>query len=66
MIKEFQNNCLLYKCKEDYRFFFKKGKHYFAKKEYSNFITAYFEKGRCLIFTETFYSVFEEVALEWE
>ena len=21
MIKEFQNNCSLYKCKEDYRFF---------------------------------------------
>lgn len=65
MTKEFQNNCLLYTCKKDYRFFFK-GKRYFARKEYSNFITAYFEKGRCLIFTETFYSVFEEVALEWE
>ena len=65
MMKAFQNNCLLYKWKEDYPCF-KKGKHQFAKKEYDNFLTAYFEKGRCLIFTETFYSVFEEVALEWE
>lgn len=65
MINKFQNNCLVYKCKKDYRFF-KKGKHYFVKKEHKGLITAYFEKGRCLIFTETFYSVFEEVALEWE
>lgn len=65
MINKFQNNCLVYKCKKDYRFF-KKGKHYFAKKEHKGLIIVYYEKGRYLFFPEVLYSVFEEVALEWE
>ena len=30
MINKFQNNCLVYKCKKDYRFF-KKGEYYWAE-----------------------------------
>lgn len=65
MIKEFQNNCLLYTCKKDYRFF-KKGKRYFAGKIFNGLIIVFAEKGRYLFFPEVLYSVFEEVALEWE
>ena len=65
MINEFQNNCLVYKCKKDYRFF-KKGKCYFAKKEHKGLIIVYYEKGSYLFFPGALYSVFEEVALEWE
>lgn len=65
MIKEFQNNCLLYTCKKDYRFFFK-GKRYFARKVFNGLIIVFAEKGSCYFFPEVFYSVFKEEAQEWE
>lgn len=49
MIKEFQNNCLLYTCKKDYRFF-KKGKRYFAGKIFNGLIIVFAEKGSCYFF----------------
>lgn len=66
MIKEFQNNCLLYTCKKDYRFF-KKGKRYFAGKIFNGLIIVFAEKGSCyFFFPEIFYSVFKEEAQGWE
>ena len=49
MIKEFQNNCLLYTCKKDYRFF-KKGKRYFAGKIFNGLIIVFAEKVAVIFF----------------
>lgn len=50
MIKEFQNNCLLYTCKKDYRFF-KKGKRYFAGKIFNGLIIVFAEKVAVIFFS---------------